>query len=128
MEETQLAQFKDLLTVSRTELAERLALIRDEKIKHQTRDSSENNTTYSDHPADIGSDLYERERIAESVNALNRQLLEFDEALYRLQHGSYGVCEKCDHPISVDRLLHRPSTRYCLECQTKLEKANNGKR
>jgi DnaK suppressor protein len=128
MEATQLAQFKDLLMASRAELAERLAELRDEKIKHQTRDSSENHTTYSDHPADIGSDLYERERIAESVNALNRQLLEFDEALYRLLHGNYGICEKCSKPISVERLLNRPSTRYCLECQTKLEKATSGKR
>jgi DnaK suppressor protein len=128
MEATQLAQFKDLLMASRAELAERLAELRDEKIKHQTRDSSENHTTYSDHPADIGSDLYERERIAESVNALNRQILEFDEALYRLLHGNYGICEKCSKPISIERLLNRPSTRYCLDCQTKLEKATSGKR
>lgn len=128
MESKQLEEFRALLLAKRTELAERLSDLRSERIKHQARDASDSVTTYSDHPADIGSDLYERERIAESVSQLNKQIMEFDDAIARLEQGNYGVCEKCGAEISVERLLNRPSTRYCMDCQTKLERAGKDKR
>lgn len=51
-----------------------------------------------------------------------RQLLqEVDEALERLDNGSYGLCEVCHDPVETDRLMTDPLTRFCLDHLTPRE-------
>ena len=44
-----------------------------------------------------------------------------DEALDRIEDGSYGVCEGCGEEISVKRLEARPVAKYCIDCKTRQE-------
>lgn len=44
-----------------------------------------------------------------------------EEALERIDGGSYGVCEGCGEEISVKRLEARPVAKYCIDCKTKQE-------
>ena len=41
--------------------------------------------------------------------------------LLRLQHGTYGVCEECDEPLSEARLRAIPFAILCRECQEDVE-------
>jgi DnaK suppressor protein len=43
------------------------------------------------------------------------------EALVKIENGSYGLCESCDEPIGVRRLLARPVTSRCIDCKAELE-------
>jgi DnaK suppressor protein len=55
-----------------------------------------------------------------------RLLLKIEEALERIEDGSFGSCEKCGEDISEERLKARPVTTHCIECKKKeeaLEKA-----
>lgn len=45
-----------------------------------------------------------------------------EEALAKIDEGTYGVCERCDEAIPVKRLELLPFTRYCVQCQTELER------
>jgi RNA polymerase-binding transcription factor len=45
-----------------------------------------------------------------------------EEALTKIDEGTYGVCERCEEAIPVKRLELLPFTRYCVQCQTELEK------
>ena len=45
-----------------------------------------------------------------------------EEALTKIEEGHFGVCERCEGPIPVKRLNLLPFTRYCVECQSELEK------
>jgi DnaK suppressor protein len=45
-----------------------------------------------------------------------------EEALAKIDEGIYGVCERCEEAIPVKRLDLLPFTRYCVQCQTELEK------
>ena len=45
-----------------------------------------------------------------------------EEALAKIDEGTYGVCERCEEAIPVKRLELLPFTRYCVQCQTELEK------
>ena len=45
-----------------------------------------------------------------------------DEALARLENGSFGVCEVCDNEISINRLKARPIATLCIECKEEQEK------
>jgi len=44
------------------------------------------------------------------------------EALERIDDGTFGICERCGGPISEKRLMARPVTTLCIECKTKEEK------
>jgi DnaK suppressor protein len=48
-------------------------------------------------------------------------LKKIDEAISRIDSGSYGVCESCGGEISVKRLEARPVTTLCIECKTRQE-------
>jgi DnaK suppressor protein len=50
------------------------------------------------------------------------EIMNIDDALDRLQRGSYGQCQGCGEPIDVERLELRPYTRFCIVCKTEKEK------
>lgn len=50
------------------------------------------------------------------------RLRNIEEALRRLEEGTYGYCEECGRAIGIKRLRVLPFTRYCVRCQEKLEK------
>jgi RNA polymerase-binding transcription factor DksA len=58
---------------------------------------------------------YERSQLSAVVDAAQARLAEIDEALDRLEAGTYGVCEVCRQPIPVERMLARPTARTCVE-------------
>jgi DnaK suppressor protein len=45
-----------------------------------------------------------------------------EEALAKIDEGVYGVCERCEEAIPVKRLDLLPFTRYCVQCQSELER------
>jgi len=49
------------------------------------------------------------------------ELTRMDEAIRRLENGTYGICEDCDAEIDEARLKVTPLTPYCVACQSKKE-------
>ena len=43
------------------------------------------------------------------------------EALQRIDDGTFGICEECEEPISLQRLKVRPVTTFCIDCKTREE-------
>lgn len=57
-----------------------------------------------------------------------RKLLsKIDEAIARIDDGSYGICEECDEQIGMKRLEARPVTTLCIDCKTLQEKQEKSK-
>ena len=52
------------------------------------------------------------------------KLMEVDEALDRIENGSFGICEECGEPIALKRLEVIPNARYCITCKEELEKVS----
>lgn len=50
------------------------------------------------------------------------KLFEIDEALQRIEEGVYGTCEECGKKITESRLKIMPFARFCVTCQSELEK------
>jgi len=67
------------------------------------------------HPGDIGTDVFERERDLGLLEQTERELHEIEDALRRLDEGTYGVCEVCGRPIPDERLEANPTARYDVE-------------
>jgi len=56
------------------------------------------------------------------VKERERELLErLREALEQIDTGSYGICEDCGESIALKRLMARPTTSLCIECQSRKE-------
>ena len=74
---------------------------------------------------DEAANIYNKQVLL-SLNENERlRLKEVDEALDRIENGTYGICEECGGPISLKRLEVRPVAKYCVPCLTKLEKGKS---
>jgi DnaK suppressor protein len=72
--------------------------------------------------ADRAASSYTKEFLFSQSNN-DRQLLQMVEtALLRIREGAFGECVSCGNEINAKRLEAVPWTRYCIECQEKLEK------
>ena len=76
------------------------------------------------HQADAGSDAYDRDFALSLLSQEQDSLYEIDEALKRIETGSYGVCEMCSKSIPHARLEALPFTRFTVDCQSEIEKRN----
>jgi DnaK suppressor protein len=60
------------------------------------------------------------------LNMHIERLREVEDALDRLEEGTYGVCEDCGAPINLERLKVLPFTTCCVQCQEKREQMGQG--
>jgi DnaK suppressor protein len=74
------------------------------------------------HQADAGSDAYDRDFALSLLSQEQDALYEIDEALKRIEQGTYGICELCGKPIVHARLEAIPFARFTVDCQSQLEK------
>jgi DnaK suppressor protein len=79
-------------------------------------------TTTSQHPADVASDLYAREIALLTDLTLREQVADIDAALQRLEHHTYGTCVDCGDRVPEARLDVHPQAARCVACQTREER------
>jgi DnaK suppressor protein len=80
------------------------------------------------HQADAGSDAYDRDFALSLLSQEQDALYEIEEALKRVEAGTYGVCEMSGKPIPHARLEAIPFARFTVECQTQIEKQKKAMR
>src|ERR1051325_11682967 len=80
------------------------------------------------HQADAGSDAYDRDFALSLLSQEQDALYEIDEALKRIEIGTYGKCEMSGKPIPHARLEAIPIARFTVECQSQLEKQSKAAR
>lgn len=105
--ESEAAGLRADIEVAESQIAERLG--------NSTSDAG-------DDEADTGSKVYEREQeLATTERA--RELLDLTEqALERIQEGTYGVCDSCGKPIGKARLMAYPRATLCVVCKQREER------
>lgn len=79
-------------------------------------------TVIDQHPADVGSEVFERQKDISIAQQFETELAEIEDALARVEDGSYGTCEVCGKPIGKDRLEAIPQARFCVEDQATSER------
>lgn len=80
------------------------------------------------HQADAGSDAYDRDFALSLLSQEQDALYEINEALKRIENGTYGICEMSGKKIPEIRLEALPFTRYTVECQSRIEQEQMGGR
>src|SRR6266496_2942930 len=74
------------------------------------------------HQADAGSDAYDRDFALSLLSQEQDALYEIDQALKRIELGTYGICEMSGKPIPRARIEAIPIARFTVQCQSQLEK------
>jgi DnaK suppressor protein len=72
--------------------------------------------------ADRASSSYQKEFLFHQSSSERQTLQMVEGALSRIREGTFGECISCGNEINAKRLEAVPWTRYCIECQEKLEK------
>ncbi len=82
-------------------------------------ESTDELSMYDQHPADVASDLYEREKDAGLLEMMELELQKTNDALNRYENGQYGICSICGGPIEAKRLERLLNTTLCIQCAQK---------
>ncbi|NWF93377.1 MAG: TraR/DksA family transcriptional regulator [Syntrophaceae bacterium] len=109
-----LARFKKILLKEREEIVGEVKQIY-ESSKEMGQDGIQD-------IGDEAANIYNKQILLSLTENERIRLQEVDEALDRIENGTYGICEECGGPISPKRLEVRPVAKYCVPCLMKLEK------
>ena len=120
MNKKDLQRFKKLIEDERRRVVQRIGMI-EEEIQGMAASQS-GNQSYSNHMADIGSDAIEQEQAFLHASQGTDYLMALEDALRRIDKGTYGVCEECSEKIPPRRLEAFLAARLCVKCQSKLER------
>ena len=78
------------------------------------------------HPADDATDVFDRERYRAVENEVSDELRLVEQALQRIDDGTYGICAVSGKPIPVERLEARPMAATLVEYQDEYDRETRG--
>lgn len=119
------AKYKKLLLDLRDHLIDGVNFLASDNLKRSNREASGALIGYSLHMADAGTDNFDREFALSLVSNEQDALYEIEEALKRLEGGTYGLCETCEKQIRRERLEAVPFAKMCVLCQSISERTNH---
>ncbi|MDR5694957.1 MAG: TraR/DksA C4-type zinc finger protein [Armatimonadota bacterium] len=117
-----LARFKRLLEEEQRRLLLELEGV--EEIVEGAREeiSGMNFEGYDEDLADFAVDTFEREKGLVLESSIQDMLAQVEAALKKIEEGTYGICERCGQPISLERLEALPWAKLCISCKALEEK------
>ncbi|MBL50389.1 MAG: transcriptional regulator [Candidatus Marinimicrobia bacterium] len=74
-------------------------------------------SVYSVHMADAGTDSYEREKGFHFMNRESDYYKSLTKALERINDGTFGICKICENLIPEERMLEVPNATKCVQCK-----------
>lgn len=119
-----LEQFRAIILEKRDEILEDLQSLKEQMLDPTTGEYINENSPYSLHMAEQGTDAMEREKTFLYAQRENKFLGYLDDALKRIDNGTYGICVECiEEPqhlcetcplVPKARLIAVPHTQHCL--------------
>ncbi len=117
----ELAAFKNVLLQKRREILLNVHEIEGETLRKSRLDASGDLSSMPIHMADLGTDNFQQEFSLGLMDSERRLIVEIDDALHRIDAGTYGICEGTGKPISKARLEAQPWARYSVEYARMIE-------
>jgi len=96
--------------------------ISEDTLKKSQKDAAGDISGYTYHMADVATDTYDREFSLGLASNERQSLYELDDAIKKIEEGTFGVCEECKSFITKTRLKVVPFARLCVKCQERKEK------
>jgi DnaK suppressor protein len=108
-----LDKFRSLIQELRLENQDELEVLTEQLREMTSSENMDDNSAYSLHMAEQGTDAMEREKTFLQAQRTNDYIKKLDEALRRIQDGSFGMCRICGLRLDSKRLLAVPVTQVC---------------
>ena len=121
MKSEELESFRRTLESLRARLRGDLDQMTDEALRRDQPQSSGNLSNVPLHMADVGTENYDQEFTLGLIENERVTLEEIQDALGRIDAGTFGRCLECNAPIAKPRLQALPYTRHCIQCARELE-------
>lgn len=118
MNKREMKKFEKLLLSERARLSKSIDKIEEDTLYESAQESSGDLSAFSE----SGTDNFDRDTALHIASDESQWLSDIEDALGRIEEGTYGTCENCETEIPKKRLEVFPSARYCVECQSKLER------
>jgi len=112
-----LTYFKKLLLKKREEVQKNLEYLRTVVLESTTKEATGDHSSFSYHMADQGTDANEREKAFLFAARDEKYLKQIDDALSRIENGTYGVCRVTGKLIGRERLEAVPTTTISVEAK-----------
>ena len=110
--DSDLAQFRKSLMALRQSIVGKTATLKTNALEQTIDRAGED---------EDGSDSFMRLQNLGQVGEQNKTLQKIEEALHRIDDGTYGICDMCGQLIRKARLQHLPFAHTCMECQSEME-------
>ncbi|MBM4149064.1 MAG: hypothetical protein FJ224_08460 [Lentisphaerae bacterium] len=107
-------KLREMLLALRQRLDYQIAVLKDESL---TRDDSSNSE-------EDGTDAFDRQFALGLATNDREKIIFIDEAIARIDNGTYGVCDDCGEKIDVSRLKALPFVKNCIKCQSEKERSS----
>jgi len=120
-------RFREILLSKRQQLIGDVDHMKDEALHESRKDAAGDLSSMPIHMADIGSDNFEQEFTLDLIQNEQTLLKEIDEALQRIDKGTYGICIATGKPIGKARLKLKPWAKYSIEYVRRMEKGQESK-
>lgn len=117
--------FREIIMQKREEIMHELGYLKESSLEMTTESYSGDTSTYSLHMADQGTDAQEREKAFLFASREGKMLKLLDQAIERINAGTYGYCQATDEPIEFKRLEAIPHAKYSVATKKKMEEAKN---
>ena len=121
MKPQELEKFRELLLLKRNLLSGNVNSLELQALRRSRQQSSGDLSNMPIHMADIGSDNFEQEFTLGLIENEEEMLRAMDEALQRIDDGTFGQCQTCGKPIRKTRLKAIPHASLCINCQREEE-------
>ncbi|MBN1396861.1 MAG: TraR/DksA family transcriptional regulator [Bacteroidetes bacterium] len=115
----ELEHFKAIILEKRKEILEELESLKSTMMDVTTGQYEIENSTYSSH-MEQGTDAMEREKTFLFASREGKFLNYLEDALKRIEKGTYGFCTECGNLMEKERLEAVPHAHQCIDCKTKL--------
>jgi DnaK suppressor protein len=92
------------------------------QLSESQNDSTGELSSLDQHPADVATETFEREKDLSIAEHIESGLTDIDDALRRLDEGTYGRCVDCGREIPDERLEAMPTASRCVEDQEQAER------
>jgi RNA polymerase-binding protein DksA len=122
MNKKDLQKFKKLLLKEREKLTKEMKHIQQDSLGKSHKEATGDLSSYTYHMADMATDNYGIDFSLDRVSTEQKLLYLIDEALARIEDGTYGDCEQCKKKIAHERLEAVSHAILCIDCQSKEEK------
>jgi len=120
--ETELSKFKHQLELRRDEILSLEGEMESEGLKGWSGQETGELVYARLHPADLGTDEFERNLSLSLAENEVREVQDIEEALLKIQNETYGICQNCANEIASSRLEALPYARFCGDCAHKMER------